>query len=252
MTNLTQPEAALLAQAWVRLCAGDARIVRAYSDAEQHHVELARDQNQGLTTHSLDILLPVLFGKAQKVVAAEALRSSSSITGTATIALRRMGLACRPNDVPMITVMMAQAAARLGAAHYPAGSLLPEIREDNCVLSVPRSEAWLSQVLTRSELRVIALRVEGYSHEQVAHVCTVSKRTVANQIASAYRKLGVSARLELLNHILAGIPTRQIFAPVPAPRVAFTAPCEAVHPTFERYQVMNQTPRRAEVLRMAH
>jgi len=92
------------------------------------------------------------------------------------------------------------------------------MRESTCVLSVSRSEAWLSQSLTRSELRVIGLRVDGHSHEQVARVCMVSKRTVANQIASAYRKLGVSARLELLNRILAGSAARQSFAPVPAPQ----------------------------------
>lgn len=249
MTNLTHLEATLLAQAWGWLCAGSARIVRVYSDDEQHHLELSRTDSPGLTPHTLDILLPVLSGKAQKVVAAETLRSSSSITGTATNALRHIGLACRPNDVPMIAVMMVQAAASLAPAVRDRAPR--QMRENSCGLSVPRSDGWLEQVLTPSERRVICLRVEGYSHERVARVCTVSKRTIANQIASAYRKLGVSARLELLNRILRGAPPCQSFAPVAAAEGAFTSHLDSVQPVFERYQVMSQT-RPPQQSRLAH
>jgi DNA-binding CsgD family transcriptional regulator len=77
------------------------------------------------------------------------------------------------------------------------------LQEGAFVLSVPRPEGWLRRVLTPCEWRAVEMRIAGCSHHEAARQCGVSVRTIANQIASSYRKLGVSARLELLNRILA-------------------------------------------------
>ncbi|GAB4008400.1 hypothetical protein GCM10028772_22560 [Nocardioides ultimimeridianus] len=52
--------------------------------------------------------------------------------------------------------------------------------------------------LTPAERRVVAFARQGLSNGQIATTLVVSKRTVENQIRSAYQKLGVSSRLELL------------------------------------------------------
>jgi DNA-binding CsgD family transcriptional regulator len=52
--------------------------------------------------------------------------------------------------------------------------------------------------LTGSELSVVDLWLTGRSMRSIATERGVSRRTVANQIASAYQKLGVSSRAELL------------------------------------------------------
>lgn len=207
MTNLAPTEASSLVRTWARLCRGSVRIVRTFSDPERHHIELARADGQRVPHDALGILLPVLLGKAQKVVATESLRSNATVTAAATSVLRQFGLTCRPNNVPMLTVMMAHAASRSADECFDDSSA-DEASQNPYLLSVPRPETWLSQVLTSAEQRVIGLRVDGYSHDEVAHLCRVSKRTVANQIASAYRKLGVSARLELMNRVLDGVGAR--------------------------------------------
>lgn len=51
--------------------------------------------------------------------------------------------------------------------------------------------------LTAAERTVVELAVEGLGNEAIARVRGVSLRTVANQLAAAYRKLGVGSRVEL-------------------------------------------------------
>lgn len=51
--------------------------------------------------------------------------------------------------------------------------------------------------LTEAELEVARLAVEGLDNKSIAARRGTSVRTVANQLASVYRKLGVSSRAEL-------------------------------------------------------
>lgn len=204
MTNLTQREAGLLAQTWGALCAGNTRIVRVRSDDEQLHLECVRSEGPQLPPRELNVLLPILLGKAQKVVAAEVSRSGSSVAWTATSALRRIGFDCRPNDAPIIAVMMARAAVDLNAFDTQGKRMPSGFSASAFTVSVSRLDGWLATLLTPAELKVLRLRIDGHPHDRVARMCGVAKRTVANQIASAYRKLGVSARLELLNKVLDG------------------------------------------------
>jgi len=52
--------------------------------------------------------------------------------------------------------------------------------------------------LTDAELANIRLVIEGRTNRAIASARGVSVRTVANQLATAYRKLGVASRFELL------------------------------------------------------
>ena len=59
-------------------------------------------------------------------------------------------------------------------------------------------------VLTEAERAVVALVLSGCSNAQVASGRGRSARTVANELASAYRKLGVGSRAELAAWVAAG------------------------------------------------
>ena len=65
------------------------------------------------------------------------------------------------------------------------------------VLTMPRAELELSERLPPAEVDVCGLALEGLSHEQISLRRRRSKRTVANQLASAFRRMRVSGRLEL-------------------------------------------------------
>lgn len=52
--------------------------------------------------------------------------------------------------------------------------------------------------LTPAEREVVALLVAGQSNQEIAAARGVSPRTIANQLAAIYRKLGVSSRVELV------------------------------------------------------
>jgi DNA-binding CsgD family transcriptional regulator len=58
-----------------------------------------------------------------------------------------------------------------------------------------RPDNW--DLLTGAELEVAAALIEGASNQRIAGARGFSVRTVANQVASIFRKLGVRSRGEL-------------------------------------------------------
>jgi DNA-binding NarL/FixJ family response regulator len=65
------------------------------------------------------------------------------------------------------------------------------------VLSVPLHRAVAMDPLTQAEREVAALAASGLSNQAIARNRGKALRTVANQIASTLRKLGVGSRYEL-------------------------------------------------------
>jgi DNA-binding CsgD family transcriptional regulator len=65
------------------------------------------------------------------------------------------------------------------------------------VLSFEGEEASLVDTLTIAEAAVALLALQGLSNQEIASARQAAPRTVANQLASVYRKLGVGSRVEL-------------------------------------------------------
>lgn len=70
--------------------------------------------------------------------------------------------------------------------------------EDLAVLSFPLDEVALPASLTTAEREVARALLEGDSNAQIAKARGRSERTVANQVAALFRKIGVGSRAELL------------------------------------------------------
>jgi DNA-binding NarL/FixJ family response regulator len=62
-----------------------------------------------------------------------------------------------------------------------------------------KSEPEDMKPLSRSERRVATLYAQGLMHSEIALQLGVSGSTVRNQIAAAYRKLGVNSKVALLH-----------------------------------------------------
>jgi DNA-binding NarL/FixJ family response regulator len=66
------------------------------------------------------------------------------------------------------------------------------------VLSAPgHSEKRAFGALSQAERAVAELATQGLSDETIAKLRGVSKRTVANQLSSVFKKVGVGSRFEL-------------------------------------------------------
>jgi len=66
------------------------------------------------------------------------------------------------------------------------------------VISTPAARPASFAVLAPAERAVVECVLAGLSQRQVANVRRSTPRTIANQLASAYRKLGVGSRVELV------------------------------------------------------
>jgi DNA-binding NarL/FixJ family response regulator len=73
--------------------------------------------------------------------------------------------------------------------------------------SLPEDAPDPLDTLTEAERQVVALALSGLSDQQIAEQRGSKPRTIANQLRSAYRKLGVCSRIELAQKVAGrGLP----------------------------------------------
>jgi DNA-binding CsgD family transcriptional regulator len=111
----------------------------------------------------------------------------------------------------MLLVMMAHAGQLADDASYRVHGSPESVKA--VVVSAARPDLELARVLSPCELEVVRLRVDGLSHGRIASLRSTSERTVANQLASVFAKLGVSGRPQLLAALVTGEWKRNWRAP---------------------------------------
>jgi DNA-binding NarL/FixJ family response regulator len=85
----------------------------------------------------------------------------------------------------------------------PEGLRVQELGDDLVVLSYAQSGPVAAESLTEAEREVVQGVLEGKSNRAIAAERGRSARTVVNQLASAFRKLGVGSRAELAHRLAA-------------------------------------------------
>jgi DNA-binding NarL/FixJ family response regulator len=91
-------------------------------------------------------------------------------------------------------------AIRAAPTLAPRGMRAAKFRfgdEDLAVLSFPLPEVVLPESLTDAEREIARALLDGSSNAEIAEARGTSARTVANQIASLFRKMKVQSRGEL-------------------------------------------------------
>ena len=73
----------------------------------------------------------------------------------------------------------------------------------------PGSRATVLEGLTRRESEVVRAVAEGLSNPEAATALRLSRKTVETHLSSAYRKLGVSSRTQLVRYLVDLSPIRQ-------------------------------------------
>lgn len=195
-----------LHEIWTRLVGGACRVLDAFSDSQTCYLVLEQvgELASRPRPQQLQVLRLVLCGSGQKLIAIEHKRSCSTIASLARRELLSIGVDCRPSCVPMALVLVALASydvrerQRAHLASFENG-------EATClVVSIPRPDGELSALLPPAEEQVVRARLEGYSHRSIARLRHTSARTVANQLASASRRLGTSGRLAMIHRLVTG------------------------------------------------
>jgi DNA-binding NarL/FixJ family response regulator len=200
-----------LSSVWPELISGRTRIVNSGVTQGHHYFQLAaggaaRGRHK-LTANRVEMFERVLLGEPQKVVAFEVGCSTSTVATAVGDCLRAMGLNGGTSRVPALLVLVLHALRGRPHGVEVRVERSPGAGGELQVVSSARLEAHLRDKLTTTELEVVDLLVQGRTHAEIAAFRRKSARTIANQIASAYRKLGVSGRMELLCYLVSRLGT---------------------------------------------
>jgi DNA-binding CsgD family transcriptional regulator len=195
-----------LSGVWRGLTSGESRVVDSFLTEERCYLILKRRAVargvvwQRPCARRVHILERMLLEGNQKGVGIDLGLAPSTVALLTKQCLRSLGLACTASRVPPQLVMAAHAARY--AQWYPARS--SELHDGDVsyqVISVERPDLRLASRLTPAEFLVARLLIEGKSHAEIAARRRTTLRTVANQLATAFHRLGVSGRLGLIGQL---------------------------------------------------
>jgi DNA-binding CsgD family transcriptional regulator len=165
---------------------------------------------------AVELLARFFLGESQKLLAYDAKVSTGTIAGWCASALCTMAPGQIVSRAPILLVMAAH--CRYGMPLQPA-RLEHMMPGDSKQISCEMPGASFGTRLSRSELEVALLAIEGKKHCEIATARKTSQRTTANQLASIFGKLKVSGRAELRSKAIAeasmGLALRKAGAPMP-------------------------------------
>jgi DNA-binding NarL/FixJ family response regulator len=195
-----------LSQLWFELCSGRMRLRETFATEQRYYAVIERipaGHRTAIRARSLDILTRVLLGENQKVIAVDLSLARSTITANMQVGLRIMGVRGKAHRAPMLLTIAAFSAHRSGGATGRRSQLATsEPGEPLSIVSVRRPDLDFPVPLSNAERIVLQALAAGFSHAEISTLRATSPRTIANQIAAAFRKLGVSGRGELLKQLV--------------------------------------------------
>jgi DNA-binding NarL/FixJ family response regulator len=229
--NEEAPEVFDMATLWVELSLGRARMRECFFSEETCYlaVEAAippARADRRLLPRKLRVLERVLLRGGQKSVAAELNLAPSTVAIIAGGCLRAMGIDNGASRAPLPLWMSLHAFHANTVYSEGRISTVAHGGRTYSIIAVPRPERRLQPLVSPAEYAVLRLLVEGMSHAEMAEVRHTSVRTIANQLASAFHKLGVSGRSELLCQLVAD---RSPFPQLPPIKVAHSDTQELRH-----------------------
>jgi DNA-binding NarL/FixJ family response regulator len=207
-----------LAELWRLLVTGALRVVDTFHTDERCYLTLASPATVGkaprrLSARKVETLQRILLGERQKTVALDCNLAASTIALTVAECLRTLGLDSRTARVPSLVALAAHAASgqtdvlECRISEFPvllsdAPELEAQASRSYKVVSVARPDLDIGSALSGAEYAVARLLVEGKSYAEMALLRGTSVRTVANQVASVFQKIGVSGRSEFLSALI--------------------------------------------------
>lgn len=188
---------------WGELTTGETRIVAIRQTEHFVIAKLAHSVTPlKVAPRSWRLLECLLAGEAQKCVAIRMHLATSTVSLHAKTALRALGFDCDPSRAPVILYMLVQEARGSVRFRNASVTVLYEDGRKERFVCLPRPDRTLDEFLSPAEVTVARLRLTGAPSSFIGSERHTTSRTVANQLASTYRKLGVSGRAELICKLL--------------------------------------------------
>ena len=163
---------------------------------------LPEKNGRRLTPRTLQILEAVLRGADPKVVSIDRKLSASTIATCLKQACEAIGVRCKPSKVPLLLVALVHAAKGDGRLDSGRAAEFQYAGASYRALCVPSPYTVFDRCLSPAEKAVMRMRLEGKSHAEIAARRRTSRRTVANQVATAFHRLGVSCRSDLMELLI--------------------------------------------------
>lgn len=179
---------------WQEILRGEWRIVKVFETDRVNFMarrECAADQT--LSDRERDVARFTALGYSGKWISYELDLSASTISTYLTQALDKLGLESA-TELALLCPLFADDNTLSGDIElrtYHVGA------HEFAVISLPPLDLDLFDELSGAERDVVTLVVDGWTNRAIAEERGVSSRTVANQLASVYRKLDVNSRTEL-------------------------------------------------------
>ena len=153
-----------------------------------------------LSARTRRIFERVLLGESQTTVAIDLGLSSSSVAGACKQAVSGIAVEHRARCTPVVLIIAAHAAH--GFRFPEALTCSRRAGNGSLTLRLARPDLMLPAILSPREQDLVRRVVEGWSTSSLAAERPTSKRTIANQLASIFQKLGISGRGELLARLV--------------------------------------------------
>lgn len=184
---------------WLAVLAGRTRVFAGICTRLEYRLGLEQSAvGAPLPAEWAPLIERLLLGDDPKVLAFEHQCSRSSFALRATRALMWMGIRCSPRAVPAGLLLLANAARGQLPGPFEATIVPIHGKPRLSLLSIRRPDVNLVAELSPAERAIVELLVEARTHRQMAALRSTSARTIANQIANIYRKLGLTGRIPLV------------------------------------------------------
>jgi DNA-binding NarL/FixJ family response regulator len=192
-----------LSGVWQELLDGHLSVAACGFGASRHLIVARRAAPANLLKRiEIAVLVRVLCGDQQKVIAAELGIACSTTSKWYALALAKLNLDAAPIPLPL-----ALAAQSWASGHPPGIEARSTVFEhDGCecfLLSIPRPSVRGPTCLTLAEQTVAKLLIEGSSRCDIAQLRATSAQTVACQLRGIFAKFHLTGRNALIRHAAA-------------------------------------------------
>jgi DNA-binding CsgD family transcriptional regulator len=157
-----------------------------------------------LTPRERRVFALLLSGRSQKQIAYDVGVSFTTVNTHVQSGLRKLGLGRSEHAIVVAAALAAGGGGRLWL-DSPAPTLESCPAGEDLRLRIELSRSAL-RILTQAEREVALLVVDGSTNAEIGSVRGSSPRTVANQVASVFRKLEAHGRLELVRRLVSKKP----------------------------------------------